>query len=39
MPLFVCSATKLRSSSCSAWDNGINLPGSAAGAFGLSLIT
>src|SRR5580693_4693062 len=34
----MCSFTNLRSSSCSAWDSGMSLPGSAAGAFGLSSI-
>jgi hypothetical protein len=38
VPLLMCSFTNSRSSACSACDSGINLPGSAAGAPGLSLI-
>src|SRR5580693_7266172 len=34
----MCSFTNLRSSCCSAWDSGMSLPGSAAGAPGLSSI-
>jgi hypothetical protein len=38
VPCFMCSTMNLCSSSCSAWDSGISLPGSAAGALGLSLM-
>ena len=36
MPLAMCSFMKDRSSTSSAWDSGMSLPGSAAGAPGLS---
>jgi hypothetical protein len=39
VPLAVCSFTKDRSSVCSAWESGMSLLGSAAGAPGLSSIT
>jgi len=38
VPRLVCSTTNLCSSSCSACDSGMSLPGRAAGALGLSSI-
>jgi hypothetical protein len=38
VPLAVCSFTKDRSSTSSAWDSGMSFPGSAAGAPGFSSI-
>jgi hypothetical protein len=38
VPLAVCSFTKDRSSTSSAWDSGMSLPGSAAGAPGFNSI-